>query len=521
MKKMISGVLIIFLLFLCSCQKVDNDEQLINIPGVERKNDICLDFFSCQRNSSTIVEDDFYIYFGKKDGIYIKEKTSGSIVKLVEVSFPNFLQIVEHILYFKSDGNLYQYSLEDGCKIVIEVKTNEEKAIVAQEYQVYEGKIYFWGELGFASFDLDLKEFTYIPEIISISKAEIQKDTLYYIENEKNIFFSYDLNTGKKNMLLDNIAIKNFVFTRQLYTQQANAEKIYAFEYNAENSIVGYVFEKNPVVYMQNIDGCFVYVCKKENRYFIYAEHTVIGEIEALDIKTGLCIVDGKAYFNANGNPTYIEVKNFYSTEQYDNKYEILELKAYNMFPKTSFIEQESFVDRVTFLQIADEDIYRENLGLFVVGKKGTNTIWKNEYICNAMQIEGHDKDVIITKDKVYFLADFNLHAVSAETGADILRIKGSYSEITASSDGRYIIMADYFGVRLSIFDTVTEKVILKTVPAELNECYELWISENKIVALCSNKEGYNVAAVFLIKNLMRKDTTEIIPEQVVILDEM
>ena len=63
--------------------------------------------------------------------------------------------------------------------------------------------------------------------------------------------------------------------------------------------------------------------------------------------------------------------------------------------------------------------------------------------------------------------------------------------------------------------------MILKTVPAELNECYELWISENKIVALCSNKEGYNVAAVFLIKNLMRKDTTEIIPEQVVILDEM
>lgn len=267
--------------------------------------EIHLDYFSATRNSATIVEDVQYVYFGKEDGLYVKDKKSEKIVKVGNILSPDYLQLYNNILYFKSEEKLYQYnSITEKYQIIFDANTQEERDAILQDYQVYKEKIFFLNASICAVFDIDSKEFKTLPKILSVSAAEIREDKIYYIEHTERTFtlFSYNINTEEKKIIIgsgksepDEILIRDFVFgNNNLYIFQGMPQGLY--QYNNDNiKIISDFYIK----WMHSWNGGLLYSSDNTSTFLYFYNNDSIKVIEMVpfDASKGLTIVDGYIYF--------------------------------------------------------------------------------------------------------------------------------------------------------------------------------------------------------------------------------
>ena len=311
-------LIIIFLFVGCKNLIIEEIVSPLNVVPTTFQDDlqiheIHLDYFSATRNSATIIEDIQYVYFGKKDGLYVKDKKSKEIVKVANILSPDYLQLYNDVLYFKSNEKLYRYTAIGKYQIIFEADTQEKKDAISQDYQVYKEKVFFLNASICAVFDMNTKEFKTLPKLFSVSEAEIREDKIYYIEHAERTFtlFSYDIETEEKKIIIgsgesepDEILIKNFVFVENdLYIFQRMPQVLY--QYNNGNMKIISDF---CIKWMSSWNGGLLYSFDNTSTFLYFYDNDNIKIIEMVTFDTlrGLTIVDGCIYF-FDGNPQVIQ----------------------------------------------------------------------------------------------------------------------------------------------------------------------------------------------------------------------
>lgn len=187
------SIVIVALLFFSSCKSDETG----------------LDYFSAEKHTATIVENENGLYFAKNDGIYFKEKGGEKQTILYKTQSPDFLSCYDGEIFFvTSDGKKLCSVAENGgeCRTVIDIDNmaDDYKNVLLRDYAFCDGNIVVSSPACAFCFDPKSGEAKTINKNSGTDTSGISDRGIYYIGHSDRTFslYRYDLDSEQTDLVL-------------------------------------------------------------------------------------------------------------------------------------------------------------------------------------------------------------------------------------------------------------------------------------------------------------------------------
>ncbi len=200
-----------------------------------------LDYFYKWYHTSTIIEDEETIYFGKENGLWKQRKADREQALLFEADHVDSLLLKEDFLYFTAEeySQVFRMNLNSGDVALIfdaaqSIPPEMSNPTRVSDYDVVDDVLYVIDTFNFFAYDIETQTFAdCLPQYDPSSKWIILDNTLYYISHVKETFCLYEHNLSNSK-------------TRVLYGEDVEfpEEELYYDFYFGENGL--YLCQRMP-----------------------------------------------------------------------------------------------------------------------------------------------------------------------------------------------------------------------------------------------------------------------------------